>query len=104
MSRWDKVAGHQRRYLSRDLKGLLLQTGFRIEKISYFNLFALLPAILVRFFKSNLNKRNYSSDFIKLPGWLNQMLIFLTKVEKSVITQINLPAGLSIICLGRKND
>lgn len=104
MSRWDKVSGHRRRYLRQDLESLLCQAGFRVEKISYFNFFALLPAVLVRFFKSNLNAKDYPSDFIKLPGWLNQVLIFLTKIEKSVITQTNLPVGLSIICLGRKND
>jgi len=102
MGRWDKVSGHERRYLGRDLESLLRQAGFRVEKISYFNLFALLPAILVRFFKSNSRVKSYPSDFVKLPDWLNQMLIFLTNVEKSVINQTNLPAGLSIICLGRK--
>jgi len=104
MSRWDEVSGHYRRYSRSNLESLVVRAGFKIKKLSYFNFFALTPAILIRFIKSRSSKKDYASDFVNLPSWLNQFLLFLTKIEKSVINLTNLPAGLSFICLGQKND
>lgn len=103
MSRWDLVCGHQRRYTQEGIKRLLGEVGFAPRKTSYTNFFSLLPAILVRFLKSNFQKENYSSDFLDLPPWLNRFLLGLAKVEKRIIIKANLPAGLSLICLAQKN-
>ncbi len=101
-SRWDKVCGHQRRYSAQDLGGVVSQAGFRLRKLSYFNSFALLPAVLVRFIKSLFSRQNYHSDFFKLPSFLNQFLLFLTAGERKILLKTDLPAGLSLICLAQK--
>lgn len=103
-SYWDKVAGHYRRYDRKYLKNSLQQAGFSIEKISYFNLFALLPAVIIRLIKSrfNLTAEKCSSDFIALPVWLNKFLLLLAGIERHVLSVINLPAGLSLFCLARR--
>jgi len=103
-SYWDKVAGHYRRNDSKSLKIILQQTGFRTEKISYFNLFALLPAIIFRSIKSGqkLAIKDFSSDFVALPGWLNNFFLFLSRIERILINFISLPAGLSLLVVARK--
>lgn len=105
-SYWDKVAGHYRRYDREYLKIILQQAGFSIKKISYFNLFALLPAVIFRLIKSRQSfaVKDYSSDFIALPDWLNNFFLFLSKIERVLINSVNLPAGLSLFVVARKED
>lgn len=103
-SYWDRMAGHYRRYNTKRLENILKQNGFKVEKLTYYNLFALLPAIIFRLIKSrfSLTAENCSSDFIALPVLLNKFLLLLAEIERQILSVINLPAGLSLFCLARK--
>jgi 2-polyprenyl-3-methyl-5-hydroxy-6-metoxy-1,4-benzoquinol methylase len=106
-SYWDEISGHQRRYSPKTLVDLLKRNNFQVTKLSYFNFFVFLPVVLIRIFKSILGKKaksrgDYTSDFIELPVFLNNFLLFLAEIERAAIIKINIPAGLSLVCLGRK--
>lgn len=105
-SYWDRTVGHYRRYNINHLKDIFKRNNLKIEKMSYYNLFALFPAIIFRSIKSkqSFKTKNYSSDFIALPGLFNKFLLLLSVMERNILGIINLPAGLSILCLARKEE
>lgn len=103
-SYWDKMLGHYRRYSKQSLKKLATDSGLKIERITYYLSFLLLPAMLIRQIKKSLNQ-NKTSDFqtMFLPWLVKPMLKLLTQTELVLLKKINLPFGLSLICVCRKN-
>lgn len=103
-SYWDERVGHRRRYNKQSLSSKLKKEGFLIEKISYYNTFVLPVAAIFRFFKGAFQKKNKvpSCDFIPLPFCLNKFLLFLSQIERFLITKGSLPFGLSLIGVVRK--
>lgn len=98
-SQWDVVLHHKRRYTKQSLTSVLSRNGFKVRKISYMYSFLVLPALLVRFIKSLLFKKNYGSDFeISLP-FINKLLLWLSRGERSM--NYPLPFGTSLICVAR---
>jgi len=103
-SYWDKMLGHYRRYSKKNLKHLAASTGLKIERLTYYLSFLLLPAIIVRLIKKILNQ-NKVSDFqtMFLPWLVKPMLKLFTQAELVLLKKVNLPFGLSLICVCRKN-
>lgn len=103
-SYWDKMLGHYRRYSKKSLKQLVLSTGLIIDRITFYLSFLLLPAIIVRQMKKLLNQ-NVVSDFqtMFLPWLVKPILKLLTQAELVILKRANLPFGLSLICVCRKN-
>jgi len=102
-SYWDKMLGHYRRYDKAALQEVLKNNGFKINQITYFFSFSLIPAILVRIIKKIFNRKQ-GSDFQTTPiPWLSiPILKCLGSIEKILLNFINLPFGLSILCLAQK--
>jgi len=98
-SYWDKMLGHRRRYTKNGLTRKLRRNGYQILKISYFNSFILIPAIVFRFFKSKLKENKPPSDFVNLPRFFNSFLLFLSDLEREILKLANTPFGLSIIAI-----
>lgn len=102
-SYWDKELGHQRRYSKKTLSNVIREAGFVIEKISYLNMFILLPIILVRFIKSSFGASvRWKSDFIPVPHFVNWVLVRLHRAERCVLKWSGLPFGLSVVVVARK--
>jgi ubiquinone/menaquinone biosynthesis C-methylase UbiE len=101
---WDVILGHKRRYRRKQLKKLLEDHGFVVKNSSYFYSFLLPVAIIFRLVKSLFgDSLAKSSDFIKLPKAINNLLLFLSKIEMNLIEHIRIPAGLSVICVCQKD-
>ncbi len=100
---WDKMLGHKRRYSTQSLKKIINLKGFRIEHLGYFSMFIFPLALLVRFFKKLLGKTQ-TSDFQTTPLSLvsTPVIKLFNYLERFLITLINLPFGLSVICVIRK--
>lgn len=93
---------HFRRYKKKTLQEVLERTGFVIQKLSYINFFLFPGVVLIRLFKKNLYKDDYISDF-KLPNKvLNTMLQKLFGLERFLLRVMNLPFGVSLICIASK--
>lgn len=95
-SNFDVICKHFRRYNIKRLKKLLLDNGFSIKKISYFNCFLFVPFALVRIIDKILNKTR--TEYGK-PGIINTILYKIFIIEKYLLRKINLPFGSSILCL-----
>lgn len=97
-SNHDKAVHTARRYTEKDLKKIITETGFKIEKISYINFFLFLLIYFIRFF----NKKSNKSDIKKINPFLNNILFFFLFFESFLVKYINFPFGVSIIVLARK--
>ena len=103
-SGWDLVLGHRRRYSLGEISRQISSAGFRIKKMSYIFCLIFPLAVLVRFIKGFIHRfgGKYSSDFIPLPRFVNDMLIGLGRWERSILARHSLPCGLSILCIAEK--
>lgn len=105
-SYFDVLSHHQRRYCKKELVNKLEKAGFQIEKISFY-MFFLFP-IYWAFRKINLfrksNKNLLASQLLELKPipLLNKCFLSLLRLEKKLITRVNLPWGASLICVAQK--
>lgn len=100
-TKFDDLNEHKRRYTLPDLKKKLLQAGFTIEKITYYNTLLFPLAFLVRMF-NKMTGRDGSSDVEQPSEPLNIMLTCIFRLEKYLLRQLNFPFGVSILAVARK--
>jgi len=100
-SEHDVLNEHKRRYTLEELKGKLIDAGFTIEKISYFNTF-LFPLISLVRMINNLLKRKGASE-IDLPHpAINYIVEKIFSLEKYFLRIMNFPIGVSVLAVVRK--
>ena len=100
-SEHDVLNEHKRRYSRSELREKLIDAGFTIEKISYFNTF-LFPAIGLVRIVNNMLKRKGNSD-VDLPSpAVNFFLEKIFSMEKFFLRFMNLPIGVSVLAVVRK--
>lgn len=100
-SEHDVLNEHKRRYTLEELKMKLLDAGFTIEKISYFNTF-LFPLISLVRMVNNLLKRKGGSD-VDLPHpAVNYIVEKIFSLEKYFLRFMNFPMGVSVLAVVRK--
>jgi ubiquinone/menaquinone biosynthesis C-methylase UbiE len=98
----DQAIHTHRRYTKKQLRMLIEQCGFKIEKLYYRNSILFLPAALIRILRKRKNTR--SSDVV-LPGKItNQLLTQILFLDDSIARVIPFPAGLSLFCVARKSN
>jgi SAM-dependent methyltransferase len=102
-SEHDQVCQHKRRYTLSEMRHKLESAGFKMVRSSYCILFPLLPLLLLLKFRSYFKSdRNIMQSIVKLPNFLNQCLVWLLSLENFLLYFLNLPFGVSIICLAEK--
>ncbi len=102
-SKHDEALHHKRRYNKNQLKNVLKSNGFTIKKLSYWNFFLFLPIAIIRLIKRNMKNKTITSDVKEIPKIINDFLIFILKIESYLISHINLPIGISLVCVGKVN-
>lgn len=100
-SSFDEVNEHKRRYTRDQLNAKLVQAGFTVEKISYYNTL-LFPVVWVVRTLNNVLKRNGASDIDMPNDILNSLLCVIFGFEKFLLKYFNLPFGVSILAVVRK--
>ncbi len=103
-SQHDEINHHFRRYNKKYLKKVLEKAGFKIERISYWNLLLFFVKLLVVvfdriFFRSRDKKHD---QFIEINPLVNKMLIGLLKLENKYTENHYLPFGVSVFAIARK--
>lgn len=99
----DDVSNHRRRYTLSGLRQAVLNAGFEIERASYWNISFFFPTLLGRILMRVTGVRPESEANIT-PGFLNGMLGMILGAESSLLRQVNLPFGVSIVCVARRID
>ncbi len=103
---FDVISGHKRRYSKKELVLKIEKAGFKIEKISFY-MFFLFPLLwLIRradIFRNQKKKRNPSEllEFKTVP-LINGFFLTVLRLEKRLLTMVNLPFGSSLICVAKK--
>jgi len=97
----DEMNEHKRRYTLPELKKKLVEAGFTVEKISYYNTFLFPVVFLVRMLNNGL-KRDGASDMDMPSSSLNYVLKKIFGIEKYLLRYLNLPFGVSVLAVVRK--
>lgn len=101
-SRHDEAISTERRFTKNEISEILTSTGFTILKLSYFNTLMFIPSLTKRIIDKFSKKTAISSDVGSLSPFLNKLIANSLKVESNLLQYVNLPFGLSIICLAKK--
>jgi 2-polyprenyl-3-methyl-5-hydroxy-6-metoxy-1,4-benzoquinol methylase len=100
-SAFDEINLHKRRYTLSELNSKLVQAGFVVEKISYFNTLLFPAAFAVRML-NNLLRRDGSSDVDMPSKPINFILKNIFHIEMYLLRFLNLPFGVSILAVVKK--
>ncbi|HAW59006.1 MAG TPA: methyltransferase type 11 [Bacteroidales bacterium] len=102
-SNHDIAVHHKRRYTRSELCNILRLGGFGIKRATYWNFFFFLPIATMRIFKrcTTCEEEN-KTDLIDLPSPINQIMLCLLQIENSILEWLNLPFGVSVMCVCRK--
>ncbi len=104
-SYWDEMSGHYRRYSRDHLLRVLRKTGLEPIKVSYLYSFLMPIAVPFRYLKHLLFKhKTPPSDFITLHPFTNKLLLSLATLEQFLLRYVNIPFGLSLICIVEKHE
>jgi len=100
-SQHDNFVHHMRRYTKDSLRKILEESGYTVERLSYFNSLLFPLALIQRLGMRFLNKKlsSHLSMPPKIVNWLFKV-IFLQ--EAWIIRFTNMPVGLSITAVVRK--
>ena len=99
-SRHDEVNGHRRRYTRRTLRRAAEAGGWRVERMTGFNVFYLAPAALVRIVRRD--GRESGSELELTPSSLDPWLEMPLRLEAALVRAgVDLPPGLSLVAVLR---
>lgn len=104
----DAALNTQRRYERHELVTRLQNAGFHIHRATYANMLLFPVAALRRLIFKRLGLADSGSDVKPLPShlrWLNELLKRPLQLESHLLSHsLNLPFGLSAICIARKPE
>jgi len=97
----DDVSHHRRRYRLSELRRVLEQAGFEVERMTYANITFFLPILLVRKLMRLTGIKTESENTINVSA-LNGLLGRLLGAESWFLRYVNLPFGVSGLCVAKK--
>ena len=108
-SQHDEINEHKRRYTATQLRNLLRDTGFEVEKLSYFNSYLFPVAVAVRTCQKLIGVKASEwlfgmkeSEYNYRPGMVNSLLRRIFTAEKRFLRNRDFPLGVSILAVARK--
>jgi SAM-dependent methyltransferase len=97
----DVVNGHRRRYTRRTLRAAVEAGGWRVERMTGFNVAYLAPAALVRIARRG-EAQSGDSELELTPSTLDPLLELPLRLEAALVRSgIDLPTGLSLVAVLR---
>jgi SAM-dependent methyltransferase len=96
----DDVSNHRRRYRLPELRRVLEQAGFEIERTTYANITFFLPILLARKLMRVTGIKAESENNINVSA-LNGLLGGMLGAESVVLRYMNIPFGVSGLCVAR---
>lgn len=99
----DALAHHARRYNKRHLQRVLKESGFKIERTTYYNSILFPIVVAVRLLRTRLLRRTEPrSDDVVPSRPINKVLESLFAAERYVLRHTDLPMGVSLIAFARR--
>lgn len=99
----DDISNHRRRYTLGGLRQVVQQAGFEVERATYANITFFAPILLGRLLMRATGFRPASENNLTV-GSLNGVLGKIFGAETSFLRRLNLPFGVSIICVARRRE
>ena len=99
----DDVSHHRRRYTKPQLVDLVRRAGFEVERATYANITFFLPILVVRKFMQFVGIKAESENTIGISA-LNGLFARIFGGEATLLRYLNLPFGVSAICVARRVD
>jgi SAM-dependent methyltransferase len=99
----DDVSNHRRRYRLPELQRVLEQAGFEIERTTYANITFFLPILVMRQLMRVTGVKADSENNINVSA-LNGVLGSVFGAESWFLKRMNLPFGVSGLCVARVNN
>src|SRR6266550_44961 len=99
----DDVSNHRRRYTLKGLKRVVQEAGFEVERATYVNLTFFAPILVGRLFMRATRLRPESENNLTI-GFLNGVLGRVLGAESLPLGYLNLPFGVSIVCVARSME
>jgi hypothetical protein len=99
----DDISNHRRRYTLASLKKVVRQAGLEVELATYANITFFAPILLGRLLMRMTGLRPASENNLTV-GFLNGVLGRIFGAEAAILRHVNLPFGVSIICVARRTD
>ena len=96
----DEVSNHRRRYRLPELRRVLEQAGFEIERATYANITFFMPILLVRKLMRLAGIKTDTENTINVPA-LNGVLGSVLGAESAVLRYMDIPFGVSGLCVAR---
>jgi SAM-dependent methyltransferase len=97
----DDVSNHRRRYTLKEINDTVRAAGFEIERATYANITFFFPILFGRLLMKLTGFRPESENNLTI-GFLNKPLGMLFGSEAWFLRSVNLPFGVSAICVARK--
>ena len=97
----DDVSNHRRRYTLKDLKRTVRAAGFEVERATYANITFFAPILLGRVLMRITGLRPASENNINVSA-LNGLLGRIFGAESALLNRLNLPFGVSALCVARR--
>lgn len=108
-SEHDEINHHKRRYRVPQLRHLVQEAGFEVERITYCNTALYLPVLVLRKGKTLIRKLrgtsstpNPESDLVFYPKPINEALYQVMRLENRIMRGRNLPFGVSILVVAQR--
>lgn len=106
-SEHDDALGHRRRYNRKELARLVTAAGFEPLRLSYAITFLFLPILLFRLGQKLMaglrGRRRPAVAYVQVPRLLSALFVSLLRFEAWLLKRIDLPFGVSLVCLARKS-
>ena len=97
----DDVSNHRRRYRMPELQRVLEQAGFEVERSTYANITFFMPILAMRKLMRLTGIKAESENNINVSAF-NGMLGRMLGAESFVLKYMNIPFGVSGLCVARK--
>jgi SAM-dependent methyltransferase len=97
----DDVSHHRRRYRMPELRRVLEQAGFEVERTTYANITFFMPILAMRKLMRLTGIKAETENNINVSA-LNGVLGSMLGAESFVLKYINIPFGVSGLCVARK--
>lgn len=99
----DEVSNHRRRYTRPEIERALSQAGLALERATYANITFFWPTLVGRWIMRITGLRPASEANINISA-LNGVLGWILGAESWWLRKLNLPFGVSIVCVARRDD